>query len=367
MALVVIAIVALPFYLLVGWLLLDSDVSDLVLFCYIAAVFLARPFLSRLVERGNALRQIDAMSLLEIDRRPPILYLRSFDDDELADLAGLADSSGLLPIINTYELRLKKALANIGPMISIGRPGEALPQRGSSRFYVSDAEWRVAIQHFLERVAAVVIVMGPTEGLMWEVEMALRRTAPDRLLFFFPYVPSSKRSPGWWYRFALGTNLHSAPRGKDLRDMVKERDMRYQLLRDQVLSLGRFALPASLEDATFLTFTREGKPRLLPSKRPLLNASLLQSQPETEIHFDHTLRPFVSQVLGEQYKPPVVERLKRKRGLWIATLILSLALICFSLVFLIQGYWPVWMLMLVGGIALLNISIAFLKAAPKSK
>ena len=367
MALVVIGIAALPFFLLVGWFLVDSDVSFLVLACYVAALFLARPFLARLVERGKALRQIDAMSLLEIDRRPPILYLRSFDDDELADLTDLADSSGLLPVISTYEQRLKKALVKIGPMISIGRPGEALPQLGSSRFYVSDAEWRVAIQHFLERAVAVVIMMGPTEGLMWEIETALRRTAPDRLLFFFPYVSSSKRIPGWWYRFTLGTDSHSAPRGKGLRDMVKERDVRYQILRDQVMSLGRFALPASLEDATFLTFTVEGQPRLLPSIRPWRSVSVFQSQPETEIHFDHTLRPFVSQILGEQYKPPVVERLRRKRGLWIATLILGLALICSSLVLLVQGYWPVWGLMLVGGVVLLDVSIASLKTASRSK
>jgi hypothetical protein len=123
-------------------------------FIYIVAFFLVRPFLSRLVERGNALRQTDAISYLEEDPRPPILYLRSFDDDDLADSTV---SSGLIPVINTYELRLKKALVDLGPMISIGRPGEALPKIGSARFYVSNDEWQSAMQFFLPDLLPAVI------------------------------------------------------------------------------------------------------------------------------------------------------------------------------------------------------------------
>ena len=59
----------------------------------------------------------------------PVLYLRSFADDGCA-----ARRYGAL----TEEEQLAKALAWVGPLLAVGRPGEVLPHVGAQRIYVAD-------------------------------------------------------------------------------------------------------------------------------------------------------------------------------------------------------------------------------------
>ena len=46
----------------------------------------------------------------------------------------------------------------------------------------------------MTHTAAVVVIMGRTEGLWWEIETALELVPRKRLLFFFPFVDKSDAS-----------------------------------------------------------------------------------------------------------------------------------------------------------------------------
>lgn len=126
---------------------------------------------------GLGTRQRDTRPLareyLESLDRPPVVYLRSFDDDERG-----ARIKGEL----TEEEHLGKVLSQLGPFTAVGRPGEPLPAMGAARVYLGDDEWQAAVEKLMERARLVVIRTGRTNGLEWEVERAARLLTPERLV-----------------------------------------------------------------------------------------------------------------------------------------------------------------------------------------
>ena len=104
---------------------------------------------------------------------PPVLYLRSFEDDATAS----AFRGDL-----TEEENLVRALAHIGPVVAIGKPGEELPLAGASRFYVTDDRWQERVAELVGRARLVVIRTGLSPGLMWELRTVLKLSEPSRVL-----------------------------------------------------------------------------------------------------------------------------------------------------------------------------------------
>lgn len=104
---------------------------------------------------------------------PPVLYLRSFDDDERA-----ARIKGEW----TEEEHLRSVLSQFGPFVAIGRPGESVPTAGAARVYVGDAHWQATVEQLLGRARLVVLRTGGTRGLHWEIERAVQLVPPARLL-----------------------------------------------------------------------------------------------------------------------------------------------------------------------------------------
>ena len=147
-----------------GWGKIDNPVVAAVAFALFFAAFW-------LHERGKRHLQPDAHSTLASDRRPPILYLRSFDDDEKA---------------GTDEFVLAKIFEEVGPFVAIGRPGDKLPPLGASRFYVADDTWRGAVDDLLGRAALVLLRAGKTQGLLWELQQCRKRLSPKHLAVLIP-------------------------------------------------------------------------------------------------------------------------------------------------------------------------------------
>jgi hypothetical protein len=149
---------------------------------FVFLVFFAAALMSRLAVYGRRLRQPDAPSVLARDPRPPVLFLRSFRDEDIVDLTSRTGRGSM----RRSEEALCTALRRVGPVIAIGRPGEHLPETGAARLYVGDHDWQKAVRHFLAQAAAVVIVVGTSPGVWWEIDAALESVDRRRLLFFFP-------------------------------------------------------------------------------------------------------------------------------------------------------------------------------------
>ena len=117
-----------------------------------------------------------------VDKRPPVPYLRAFDDDALG--ATPPDLAQINPLcMATREENFTAALQQIGPVMAIGRPGELLPPLGAERIYVDDAHWQSRVIELMSQARLVVLRLGASAGLWWEIEQALRRVPPTRLLF----------------------------------------------------------------------------------------------------------------------------------------------------------------------------------------
>lgn len=129
----------------------------------------------------------------EADRRPPVVYLRSFTADKRLSRRPLA--FGRLASFRSEEEQMVAALREAGPVFALGKPGERLPRLGASRVYVDEAEWRQQVLSWFGGAALVVmhIPASPTDGLVWEIEQGLQLVERDRLVF----VVTSSAGADW--------------------------------------------------------------------------------------------------------------------------------------------------------------------------
>jgi hypothetical protein len=113
---------------------------------------------------------------------PFVMYLRPFDADlNFASLGQLPPPIGSLW---TFEEQLRDAVATIGELRAINEPGQAVPATGAVRRDVED--WRSDVRRSMAHARLVIIVLGLSPGVRWEVEEALRHVLPHRLLLLTP-------------------------------------------------------------------------------------------------------------------------------------------------------------------------------------
>lgn len=256
---------------------------------------------------GSALRHPDAIELMNVDRRPPVLYLRSFDDDGVPDQTG-----SLIPFgtKQTIEMRLSQVFKELGPFISIGRPGERLPEVGANRFYVSDNDWQQAVLYFLERSAAIVIVIGSSTGISWEIKTALSTVSHQKILLAFPYLLSKEKRTikrVIWETIRPRSNREIDSVSKTmLADLRKEQEARFRFFREKFGEVFSPNLPFSTNGCIFLDFYANAQPRLIPTKQPLFIRRQRDRQGLT-LDYRRTLRPFLEKIQGHTIKPDWVE------------------------------------------------------------
>lgn len=144
---------------------------------------------SLLYKTGARRSAWSAEELLRLDGRQPVLYLRSFREDDVAsqNLSHAFEPTYHLDESNTEEDRLAAALAEIGPVIAIGEPGEELPRMGAARLYLENANWQERVKELIGRSRLTVIRVGASDNVWWEVQTAIEMIGPERLLFVLPY------------------------------------------------------------------------------------------------------------------------------------------------------------------------------------
>lgn len=149
-----------------------------------------------LFRRGLRSLQRDAKDALREDDRAPILYLRSFiDDDARQDITRVKIGVQQFVPDPRAEDALAPLLNCLGPFVAIGRPGEPLPETGANRLYVNDGEWKEQVAELMARARLVVILgRATTEGVHWEIRQAVAALRPEQLVFFFPSHGASRES-----------------------------------------------------------------------------------------------------------------------------------------------------------------------------
>lgn len=141
----------------------------------------------RLWRRSRQHEALGADEAMALDPRPPILYLRSFQDDADSTIADDASAwtRGWLKILRppSPEEELAAIFERLGPVVAIGKPGEELPELGAARLYVSHDAWQAKVQALMQVAGLVVIRVGSSPGVLWEIEQALAHIPRGRLAF----------------------------------------------------------------------------------------------------------------------------------------------------------------------------------------
>jgi hypothetical protein len=143
-------------------------------------------------QRGKKHKAVMASAVLARDPRPPVLYLRPFKQDPKVGAnpvlrSGFLGSASHGLALITEEEQLAEVMNEIGPFVSIGRPGEKLPMLGAARMYVSDEEWKSRVVEFAAKARLVVLRAGTAPGFSWELQIIARTVPPERVIFLVPH------------------------------------------------------------------------------------------------------------------------------------------------------------------------------------
>ena len=150
------------------------------------AVILVVGAMYAMFTRARRVLQLSADAAQQGDPRPPILFLRSFQDDRYK----LKERVRVAGVPINQPLRMEEALAvrfrDFGPFLAVGEPGEGLPQLGAARAYLSDDQWQAAVLNWIRQSRLIAMLCGPTQWIHWEMQNIIRFQRLDRVLLLLP-------------------------------------------------------------------------------------------------------------------------------------------------------------------------------------
>src|SRR5262245_38617646 len=137
--------------------------------------------------------QVSADSLLAVDKRSPVLFLRSFTDDEKQQYGN--SQRALLDF--SLETRLANHFHRFGPFIAIGSPKETTPQLGAARVLLRDDEWQGRVLGWMKDANLIIMYCGTTQWVNWELRQVIESGRATSLILMFPEIkgwrPSRRR------------------------------------------------------------------------------------------------------------------------------------------------------------------------------
>jgi hypothetical protein len=184
------------FFKIAAWvLLLSALLISIALTPFVGAVPLFISYLFFRKSRKFSAREKNSSSIN--DHRAPVLYLRSFADETSDQSIIKYFKSIAVPLTRdlakttpSISFREQDALGylfrKIGPYIALGKPGELLPELGSSKIYVANEKWQATILEIFKKAKLIIFRAGKTEGLKWELIQLLEIVNPLRLLMIMP-------------------------------------------------------------------------------------------------------------------------------------------------------------------------------------
>ncbi|MFL5330270.1 MAG: hypothetical protein ACJ8C4_15320 [Gemmataceae bacterium] len=144
------------------------------------------------------------LAKLETGENPPpfFLYLRSFSitgNTPVQYYEHGHNRFGGPPPKRDFEYVLSAAVAADGPLIGLGRPGEAL---GVGRVATDDQSWRQKVEGLICKARTVFLVPLATPGTKWEVDHLLGERLLGKTVFVMPpesrsLIEKAKIRPIW--------------------------------------------------------------------------------------------------------------------------------------------------------------------------
>jgi hypothetical protein len=170
-----------------------------------------------LIVRARRYFQVSADSLLVVDKRPPVLFLRSFTDDERQQYGN--SQHALLDF--SLETRLANHFHRFGPFIAIGSPKETVPQPGAARVLLRDDEWQGRVLGWMKEAYLIIMYCGTTQWVNWELSQVIGSGRATSLILMFPEIKGWRPSR---------RKRDIAARVEQIRDVFKDTPWNEELL-----------------------------------------------------------------------------------------------------------------------------------------
>ncbi len=127
------------------------------------------------------------------DPRPPVVYLRPFGEDRALTYDVITTGETTTAVTAKAEDFLL-ALNAIGPLVSIAEPNRAarigLHPHGVSRDFIGEGDWQARVREMLDQAGMVVLAIGDSPGIEWEIAQVRERVGPESLLLYLPPRPA---------------------------------------------------------------------------------------------------------------------------------------------------------------------------------
>lgn len=184
---VLLAVIGMPFwyFAIAGTTQLSPPLVAAILVGAILGVVVLGRILSFLAER-SATRIYQ--SVREWDTRKPVVFLRTFDqDDERLRVRGgdpiVRFPAGVARARTMDEILLEHATP-YGPVIAIGDPRDPTPPLGAARIFVPERGngWQDVVRGIVGASKVVVMCPNDTEGVKWELDL-LRTSEQVQVIF----------------------------------------------------------------------------------------------------------------------------------------------------------------------------------------
>jgi hypothetical protein len=154
-------------------------------------------YLSYLKKRSR-MKSIEVV--LENDKRSPVLFLRSFDTENVRTYKTSPFKHPISIHIRNYvgytfdELIEPEITKRIGPFIGLGNSKDYLPLQGASRSYIHDNNWQLAI-NYCNQSSVILFLESIRGGARWELEYIRQNIDPGKLFIVtFPIKFRTKRN-----------------------------------------------------------------------------------------------------------------------------------------------------------------------------
>jgi hypothetical protein len=138
-----------------------------------------------LIVRSRRYFQTQADELLKVDLRQPIVFLRSFEEEEVErEVRRVTWSLGRF-LDYSVEARLYRHFQEYGPFIAIGSPRDNVPQIGAARMKLPDDQWQDVVTTWMQAANVIVMFAGMTNWLSWELMKVAEGEHAEKLLLIF--------------------------------------------------------------------------------------------------------------------------------------------------------------------------------------
>jgi hypothetical protein len=151
---------------------------------------------------ARALTVPTSRSLRARDTRPPILFLRGFVDDDIRIYARRSRRHSWLARLSLrrnerFEEIVAWTLGAYGPVVAIAQPRRRRRRSGASRELVRTEDWMSVVRDRMHDAAAIVLVVGITEGLAAETRALAELGHLQRTLLVLPPMGGKQVARRW--------------------------------------------------------------------------------------------------------------------------------------------------------------------------